>query len=673
VTWLYTVDQQFISKLTEIILTNLRNEKFGVGELASLAGMSRSGLNRKLHRLINKNVNQFIREVRLQRALEMLQNENVTASEIAYKVGFSSPAYFNTCFHEFFGYSPGHVKRNDMENPEESGTYSFTIKNEHKLLSRSTLISKMYRIPFLATVILTTAVLLYFIILSRNTLSEKKSADERTSVAVMPFRNMTDDISLDIWQIGIQNNLISFLSKNPEDLRVHQPESIINLIWNNAISDYVSIPPKVVLAITRKLDPNVLIYGTIYQSDTTIRINAQLFNSRTGEILQSFQTDGSSRKILAIIDTLSFKVKNFLVLLKLINDDPSYNYGVATSTLFPEAYKYFKYGEKALARTDYHAATDMFEHAIAIDSNYVYPALSLCWTYLLQGMYDEGRRLCLKTYLKKDQMPSVQKSYTEIVHSYLFESPYETMRHIWELREIDPQTPYSYYLMGNCYIVLQQYQKAIPEYERSLKIFKNRGINPFYVSNYTDLGYAYLKTGQLSKAKKLLKKAEQVFPDNISVISRQVLLELFEGDTVKANEYSRRCILLNKESAISYTDFATTFASIYAEAGMTGKAENYLRKAIRSEPGNLVRINNLAYFLIDNELNVHEGLQLVNKSLALSPDDYLSLDCKGWGEYKMGRYDEALELLEKSWNLKPVYNHRIYLHLEEVKKKVSGK
>ena len=231
-TWLYTLDQQFISRLTEIILTNLKNEKFGVGELASLAGMSRSGLNRKLHRLINKNVNQFIREIRLQRALEMLQNEDVTASEIAYKVGFSSPAYFNTCFHEFFGYSPGHVKRNDMEKPEERGTYLITEKKEHKLLSRSPLISKIYRILPVAIVILTAAVLLHIRMLSQNTLSEKKTADERTSVTVMPFQNMTDDISLNIWQIGIQNNLISFLSKNPEDLRVHQPESIINLIWN---------------------------------------------------------------------------------------------------------------------------------------------------------------------------------------------------------------------------------------------------------------------------------------------------------------------------------------------------------------------------------------------------------------------------------------------------------
>jgi AraC-like DNA-binding protein len=99
-------DQIFIRKLTEIILANLNNEFFGVNELAHKSGISRTGLNRKLRKILNKSINQFISEVRLQKALEMLQNESLTASEVAYKVGFRSPAYFNTCFQKFFGYSP---------------------------------------------------------------------------------------------------------------------------------------------------------------------------------------------------------------------------------------------------------------------------------------------------------------------------------------------------------------------------------------------------------------------------------------------------------------------------------------------------------------------------------------------------------------------------------------
>ena len=84
-------------------------------------------------------------------------------------------------------------------------------------------------------------------------------------------------------------------------------------------------------------------------------------------------------------------------------------------------------------------------------------------------------------------------------------------------------------------------------------------------------------------------------------------------------------------------------------------------------------LNYLAYFLIDKDRNINEGLELVDKALELSPDDYNYLNTKGWGFYKQGKNKEALELLEKAWKLKPIYNHDIYLHLEEVKKQSLAK
>ena len=83
-------DQLFIGKLTEIILKNLGNENFGVRELTRLSGISRTSLNRRLRRILNKSINQFIREVRLKKALELLKDGSVTASEVAYKVRFQA-------------------------------------------------------------------------------------------------------------------------------------------------------------------------------------------------------------------------------------------------------------------------------------------------------------------------------------------------------------------------------------------------------------------------------------------------------------------------------------------------------------------------------------------------------------------------------------------------------
>ena len=65
-------------------------------------------------------------------------------------------------------------------------------------------------------------------------------------------------------------------------------------------------------------------------------------------------------------------------------------------------------------------------------------------------------------------------------------------------------------------------------------------------------------------------------------------------------------------------------------------------------------------------------MELIDKALKLSPDNYLLLDTKGWGLYKQGKYQEALDFIQKSWDLKPIYNHEIYLHLQEVKKAVAN-
>jgi len=110
------MDQTFIDQLTRITEENLTNEQFSVEELASAMGMSYTSLYRQLKCSTNKTISQFVREVRLKKANEILINEDITASEVAYRVGFGSPTYFNKCFHKFFGYAPGEFKKRELQS-----------------------------------------------------------------------------------------------------------------------------------------------------------------------------------------------------------------------------------------------------------------------------------------------------------------------------------------------------------------------------------------------------------------------------------------------------------------------------------------------------------------------------------------------------------------------------
>jgi tetratricopeptide (TPR) repeat protein len=524
-----------------------------------------------------------------------------------------------------------------------------------------------------AILIMAVIVLAYPKIFKRNTLEKMRSSGEKITVAVMPFQNMTNDTIWNVWQDGIQNELITSLT-NSEELKVRQPESINTLIQSKGLTNYASITPSVASTISQKLDANIFIYGSIKQVGTTIRINAQLIDSKTEETFKSFQIDGIAENILHITDSLAVMVKNYLIISELKKEESLHIQQLA-STNSPEAYRYFIYGQNAYMNTDFPTAVNMYSQAIAIDSNFTSATIRLSFAYGNQNLYDQAKKWCLKVYEKRDQMPMRQKIYTDFAYAIFFETPYEEIKYLKQLQEIDDQLPYIYFNLGSNYIELYQYDKAIPELEKAWEISNKWHSKSQWVYKYTLLGFAYHKTAQYKKEKRLYKKAEQEFPDDPDIISFQVILSITEGDTIAVNRYIEKYISIGENNSWSEALIKTGLASIYYEAGSLDKAEVYYRQALLLEPENPDRLFDLAWFLIDKDRNINEGLQLVNTALKLRPDNYNYLHTKGWGLYKQGKYQEALDILQKSWDLrreKAVYNHEAYLHLEAAKKAVAN-
>lgn len=113
-----TVDQRFLQRLKSIIADNIANENFNVEELCKEAGVSRSQMHRKLTAITGMSASEFIRNFRLEKAMDLLKSDTGTASEVAYMVGFQSPVYFNKCFREYFNTTPGAVRKSKLEPNE---------------------------------------------------------------------------------------------------------------------------------------------------------------------------------------------------------------------------------------------------------------------------------------------------------------------------------------------------------------------------------------------------------------------------------------------------------------------------------------------------------------------------------------------------------------------------
>jgi len=275
-------------------------------------------------------------------------------------------------------------------------------------------------------------------------------------------------------------------------------------------------------------------------------------------------------------------------------------------------------------------------------------------------------------YRKIDQMPMLQKIYLSWAHALYFETPYEEIKYLRQFEALDDQSPVTHYFLGNAYYNLYQYKNAIPEFEKALEIYSKWNSKPMWIYNYILPAIACHWIGEYNKEAKFYKKAEHDFPGDPLIIRRQAILSFSKKDTISANQYIEKYISVRKSNSDKEVRILDDLASIYSETDILDKAEKCYRKALLLEPENPVLLNNLAWFLIDKDQHINEGLDLVDKALQLDPNNFTYLDTKGWGLYKQGRFEEALELLERDWNSRPIYSHEIYLHLQEVKKAVAS-
>ena len=99
-------DAKFLSKAIKFVESNLDEPNYSVAQLSSDLCMDRTGLYRKLIALLDNSPSSFIRRIRLQRAAQLLIEEELSITEIAEKVGFSSSSYFSKCFQEVYSCRP---------------------------------------------------------------------------------------------------------------------------------------------------------------------------------------------------------------------------------------------------------------------------------------------------------------------------------------------------------------------------------------------------------------------------------------------------------------------------------------------------------------------------------------------------------------------------------------
>lgn len=113
-----SVDETFLNKAIEIVEKHMMNSEFSVELLVKEMSLSRSNLYLKIKELTGLSSSEFIRNIRLKRAVQLLENSDLSVKEIMYMTGFNTASYFSKCFKKQFGVIPSKYVRQSGANTE---------------------------------------------------------------------------------------------------------------------------------------------------------------------------------------------------------------------------------------------------------------------------------------------------------------------------------------------------------------------------------------------------------------------------------------------------------------------------------------------------------------------------------------------------------------------------
>lgn len=449
---LSSVDSVFTGELNKIILENLVNEHFGVKELAREIGMSRFNLNRKLHFVYHKSINQYIREFRLNLAAEMLNQQSLTASEIAFKVGFNSPAYFSTCFSEYFGYPPGEAKKRYSIKSEEYkkelsviSTITNIGSNQRwkKLLKWNT--GRWQAILIVSILICSIFGLMYFFNSNRAIPQENKVK----SIAILPFINDSQDPDNLYFINGVMEAILDNLSKI-KDLEVRPRTSV---------EQYRSNKFKTISQIGGELGVNYIIEGSGQKIGDQVNLYIQLIDAKSEKHIFSNNYNMKLDNIFNLQSEVAFDVASEINAIitteekKLITITPTTN--LRALNLFLQASEIHSVAESEKNWELSIKAERLYKKSIQLDSTYTDPYVSLGWLIFKRNidsaLYMANRALhfnvknseayALKgyVYLNKGMMRKAEEAFKQ---SIKFNPNNSTaFRFLGEL----------YFSQGNCY------------------------------------------------------------------------------------------------------------------------------------------------------------------------------------------------------------------------------
>ncbi|WP_370086376.1 helix-turn-helix domain-containing protein [Ekhidna sp.] len=639
----------FLQKTIRVINEYLTDEEFGVIELAERLNMSRSNLLRKIKNLTGLSASVFIRKVRLHHAKRLLQTNELTASEVSYKVGFGSTSYFTKCYREEFGTTPGKQQNENVDSDIE--TSAKTGKNKW-----------LIAIPIL--IVISMLVWVFY--------PDEPSKKEIKSIAVLPFKNDSNDTTNVYIINGVMDAILGNLQKI-EELKV----------TSRTTAEKYRGSQKSIPEISKELGVGYFVEGSGQKIGNQIVLSVQLIDAEKDQQIWSSRFE---RRIEDIFELQSEISKTIATEIEVIVSPKARRLIEKIPTENLKAYDLFLKGlditKRANTSEELNQAIDYFEEAISEDPYFANPHayIAICYYYIDIYQIDQKHGDSINSFADKAILLD-----PELGESLIAKALYHTQNEQYDLAiefldkvlMLNPNSGWVHNFLSEIY------RTNIPNTEKYLR-HAIRGIqNAVSDQDSVEASFTYLhlanalaQSGFINESVKYVKQSLAYNPQNY--FSEYLYVYIKMAQDFDLNRAKNGLIqILEKDSA--RLDVIQEIAKVYYTMGDYEKAWEYYQRFVATK--DMLQLDiyagedlKIAYVLY--KLNKPDEAERFMKSFKTYIDQdnsiYKELALSGYFAVK-GDVDEGIKHLKAFTNQKDFFYWLImFLEQDPVLLEMSG-
>lgn len=585
----------FKNNLYNITINHITDENFGASSLALLLGLSTSQTLRKVKAATGKSVIQYIKEVKLAEAAKLIKETDLTSAEISYKVGFSSPSYFNKTFRKRYGITPGGYKA--QESIQNENDFIKDAVEVHKSAPIQKKSMKRSLIIISSILVLLLAPMAYFFYPNPNNNTIAKTSEtiiNDKSIAILPFKNLSSNKDNQYFADGVMEVILNHLTSIKE----------LKVISRTSMEQYRKTT-KTIPEIAKELGVSYILEGSVQKNNDEIRIITQLIDAKNDKHISSTDIKKDYKDIFELQSAIASQISKEL---NTELSDVERNQIEKKPTNNLEAYNLYLKG-----------------------LHFTYNGLSKeSITYLEQAIEKDPEFAYAHTRLAVAHM---QLTYRGIL------SPDETIKKIKELTQkaiaLDPSSGQPHNILA---LVLFRYdynwKAAEKEFLISLKLNPK---NPFTHLLYSKfLNY----TGRIEESREQINKAQLLNPAYYINYFVSAEYYYYAGDYKKALSESKKGL----ELSIRFTEDNWVNFEIYIAQKQYDKAIIELQKIYNEKESN--EIDN-----IYNQFGIKGVYNWLIKIDSISAN-YNAPYYLARKYAFIGEHEKALEQLEKSFEMR---------------------